>query len=106
VFKLDPQRRRGHALQRRPEMVERRMFVTRSVSALRGTEQPLRGTEQPLRAPVGIGGHARGVLESTSRGREGALGVGARGHAVKSLGDRVVRAGSGVGLMPEALVAV
>ena len=98
VFQLDPQRRRGHALQRRAEMVERRVHVTRQVSALRGTEQP-------LRAPVGIGGQARGLLESVGRGRVGALVAGARGHPLESVGDGVVRTGGGVGLVPEALLA-
>ena len=44
------------------------------------------------------------MLQTTGRGREGALVAGARGHPVESLGDRFVRTGGGVGLVPPALL--
>jgi hypothetical protein len=97
MFQLCPQRLNGYALQRRAELVERRVQVTGQVSTLRGTEQP-------LGAPVAIGGQPRRLLEGMGGHGVGALAASSRGHALESLGDRVVGAGGGVDLVPQALL--
>ena len=96
---LDPQRRRARVLQPGTEMVERRVQMTGEVTAPRGIEQS-------LRAPVGIRGQPRRLLECLCRRRVRPCAAGACGHARESLRDRVVGPAGGVGLMPQALLAL